>query len=384
LLSYPEMVSKRRILFCAAGGHGHLQPLLPLARAAAAAGHEIMLSAAPSLGTYVADQGLPFTPSGPDLIPVHSELAVHTLDQERQAIPRHFIGRLAPRRTRDLARLAAGWGAELLVGDEADYGVPVAAEMLNLPHAMVITCGAGGMAPPTLVRLPLEHLRARFSLPPEDGTLMLQRSLKLNPFPPTFRDPADPLNHPVINYRPPHLPSQPTPHTGVQVYVTLGTIFNTESGDLLARITAATASANLTRVIVATGEHVDPADLGVQPPHVTVHRFVAQQRILATCAAVVCHGGSGTVLDALTFGLPMIILPLGADQTLNAARARDLGCAIVLSAERVAPPQITDAVNHILTDTSFREASARLQSELHQQCRITDIIRVLDSQVAPP
>jgi hypothetical protein len=52
--------------------------------------------------------------------------------------------------------------------------------------------------------------------------------------------------------------------------VTLGTIFNTESGDLLARITTAAAAA-AHQVIVATGEHVHPADLGTQPPHVTIH-----------------------------------------------------------------------------------------------------------------
>ncbi|HEY5785167.1 MAG TPA: glycosyltransferase [Microlunatus sp.] len=371
-------MSKRRILFSAAGGHGHLQPLLPLARAAAAAGHQVLLSGAPSFAVHVANQNLAFSPSGPDLVPVHSELTLSTLDQERQAIPRHFIGHLAPPRAHDLTELATDWNADTLVSDEADYGAIVAAETLHLPHATVITCGAGGMTPPSLIRSPLEHLRAGFSLPLEDGTLMLQRSLKLNPFPPSFRDPAHPLTGRVINYRPPHLPPQPSPPTAGPVYLTLGTIFNTESGDLLARITTAAAAADLTQVIVATGEHVYPTDLRAQPPNVTIHRFVNQQQILATCTALICHGGSGTILDALTYGLPMIILPLGADQPLNASRAHDLGCAIVLPADRVTQRQITGAVNRLLTDPTIRAASALLHTELRQQSSIDNVVQALE------
>ena len=372
------MVSKRRILFSAAGGHGHLQPLLPLARAAAAAGHQVLLSAAPSLAGHVAIQGLSFAPSGPDLVPIHSALTLYSLDQERQAIPRHFIGHLAPSRARDLAQLATGWDADLLVCDEADYGAVVAAELLHLPHATVITCGAGGMATPTLIRASLERVRAEFQLPDEDGTAMLQRSLKLNPFPPSFRNPADPLSGQVVNYRPACLPDRPSPPVAGPVYVTLGTIFNTESGDLLARLATAAAAANVAQVVVACGQHVDPADLGAQPPNVTVHRFVDQRRILAGCSAVICHGGSGTVLDALTFGLPMIILPLGADQPLNASRAYDLGCAIVLAADQVTPTQITDAVDRLLTDPTFRTAAAQLHADLRVQASIDTVVQALE------
>ena len=379
--SYAEVVSKCRILFSAAGGHGHLQPLLPLARAAAAAGHQVLLSAAPTLAAHVANQDLAFAPSGPDLVPIHSELILSTLDRERQAIPRHFIGQLGPRRAHDLTQLATGWNADMLVSDEADYGAVVAAETLHLPHATVIICGAGGMTPPSLIQSPLEHLRAEFSLPSEDGTLMLQRSLKLNPFPPTFRDPAHPLTGRVVTYRPPHLPPEPSPPSVGPIYVTLGTIFNTESGDLLARITTAAAAADFTQVIVATGEHVDPTHLRAQPPNVTIHGFVNQQQVLATCGALICHGGSGTILDALTFGLPMIILPLGADQPLNASRAHALGCGIVLSADRVTHSQITDAVNQLMTDPTIRAASALLHTELRQQSSIDNVVQVLEHHI---
>lgn len=367
-----------RILFSAAGGHGHLQPLIPLACAAVAAGHEVLVSATPSLAERVEKLGLPFAPSGPELLPIRSELTLHTLDEERQAIPRHFIGNLGPARAADLSDIARDWGAEQVVGDEADYGSVVVAEQLDLPHATVITNGAGGLAIPEQIRGPLENLRRDFDLPAEDGTLMLRRSLKLNSFPAEFRSPTDPLTGRVINYRSAPVFPDAGRSDGGTVYVTLGTIFNTESGDLLARLSSASAAAAGVRsVIVATGEHLDPAGLGAQPEEVTAYQFVAQHEVLSTCSAVVCHGGSGTVLDAISHGLPLVLLPLGADQPLNAQRCSALGCAVVLSADAVGMEQITRAVDEVLTQPSYREASARLRAGLAQLPSPDDVIRTL-------
>ena len=94
------------------------------------------------------------------------------------------------------------------------------------------------------------------------------------------------------------------------MYVTFGTIFNTESGDLLKEVVAgAGACQEATQVMVSTGEHLEPAELGPQPRKVTVSPFVQQEEVLASSAAVVCHGGSGTVLAALENGLPMVCIP---------------------------------------------------------------------------
>ena len=371
--SYGVCVSRMRILFSAAGGHGHLQPLVPLALEALRSGHDVLVSAAPSLAGHLAGLKIPFVASGPDLRPVRSPLRLYSLDQEREALPRHFIGVLGPARARDLTRVGREWRPHLMVSDEADYGAFVAAELVGVPHATVIVCGAGGLATPKLIGAPLEALRATFHLPAGDGLRMLQRSLKLNPFPPSFRDPSDPLDVPVIDYRPGPIPPWPPVREALRVYVSLGTIFNTESGDLLARVTAAVAASPLVgKVLVATGEHVDPSELGSQSDKVDVQRFVAQRDVLAYCSAVVCHGGSGTVLDALGYGLPMVLLPLGADQPLNASRCHELGCGIVLSADKVTAGEITCAVETLLTGKSHSNAARSLQIELRHLPNINE------------
>jgi UDP:flavonoid glycosyltransferase YjiC (YdhE family) len=81
------------------------------------------------------------------------------------------------------------------------------------------------------------------------------------------------------------------------VYVTLGTIFNTESGDLLARILAGARELPVD-VVATVGRSLDPAELGPQPANVRVERFAPQAELLPRCAVAVTHAGSGSVAGA--------------------------------------------------------------------------------------
>jgi len=58
--------------------------------------------------------------------------------------------------------------------------------------------------------------------------------------------------------------------------------------------------------------------------------FVPFQEVMPRCAAVIHHGGVGTVQEAMLAGVPQLILPWGADHFFNAARAQEAGVAEVL------------------------------------------------------
>jgi len=147
------------------------------------------------------------------------------------------------------------------------------------------------------------------------------------------------------------------------VYFTLGTEFNVESGDLFGRVLAGLGQLPLD-VIVTVGRQLRPADLGTQPANVHVTSYVPQASLLPRVCAVVSHAGSGSVAGALAFGLPQVLLPLGADQPLNAARCEALGCGIVLDPLTVTPGEVRDAVRQVLGEEQFRRAAGRLRAEI--------------------
>ena len=85
------------------------------------------------------------------------------------------------------------------------------------------------------------------------------------------------------------------------------------------------------------------------PDSIEVVAFADHDRLMPAAAAVIGHGGLGTVLRALAHGVPQLLLPLGRDQAFNADRVEHLGAGIRLPTD--APPgRIQAAVHELLTE----------------------------------
>jgi MGT family glycosyltransferase len=123
------------------------------------------------------------------------------------------------------------------------------------------------------------------------------------------------------------LPDRPT------VYVTLGTVFN----DLLVFRVLLEALAELECNVIATvGPRSDAAELAPIPENAHVERYISQSLVLPRSSVAVTHGGSGSTLAALAHGLPMLVVPQGADQVDNAA-----ACEAIGTARRLLPDELT-------------------------------------------
>ena len=96
------------------------------------------------------------------------------------------------------------------------------------------------------------------------------------------------------------------------VYVTMGTVWNRDL-DLFGRVIEALRDEPVA-LVITVGQQNDPAGLGRQPDNVMVRRYIPQAELLPLCHAVVTHGGSGTTLGALAHGLPLLVVPQGADR----------------------------------------------------------------------
>ena len=152
------------------------------------------------------------------------------------------------------------------------------------------------------------------------------------------------------------LPSRPT------VYLTLGSVFPLESGDLFARVISGVGDMPVT-LIVTVGPEIDPDDFGPQPPNVRIEHWIPQAPLLSHCDLVISHGGSGSVIGALAHGLPLVVIPMGADQPHNAERCKALGVARILDPIAATPDEVREAVRAVLAEPSYREAAGRLARE---------------------
>jgi MGT family glycosyltransferase len=147
------------------------------------------------------------------------------------------------------------------------------------------------------------------------------------------------------------------------VYFTLGTIFNLESGDLFTRVLTGLRELPI-EVVVTVGRNVDTDEVGPQPVNVHIERFIPQSMVLPYCDLVVSHGGSGSVVGALAHGLPQVVLPMGADQPLNAARIEALGVGRTLDARRATSEMVRSTVESLFAHPGYASAAQRVQSEI--------------------
>ncbi len=363
-----------RFLFSFAGGSGHFFPTQIFARVLARRGHDVLYTCQEGMVATVAGAGWRVEPSGgasllsPD---ARRPLVPPDRQAEERAVRNFFAGRGARERAYRLVDLLEAWRPDLVVRDEMDFGAAVAADAVGLPHAAVVVIAAGGFGREDIVGKPLAALRSELGLVPEVAVQALNHYLLIVPVPPRFRHPHDPLPPSARYVRPAILedlagtpPRRASDRAGrvPHVYLTLGTIFPQESGDLFQRALAGLVSVGA-RVTVTTGGAITPAELGDQPSSVRVERFLPLSEVLTDSDLVVSHGGSGTVVSALALGCPQVLLPMGADQLNTSERCEQLGVGISLDAFSCTPTDVANAVGTVLWTPQFRVNAEGLADE---------------------
>ncbi|MFD9737233.1 nucleotide disphospho-sugar-binding domain-containing protein [Umezawaea sp. NPDC059074] len=358
-----------RVLVVSIPAIGHLYPLVPLAWAFRAAGHDVLLATAEHVehaertGLRVADIAPGYdTPTvmgralaeNPDLArmfrsgPMRAELTDWA--PQFAAVNRPLLP--------GVLELADSWRPDLVVYDHAATCGLIAADRLGVPAVQQVL----GVFSTGSLHVATTELLARTC--PELG----------------LRTPADPAV--VLEYMPPSMLTRApegwfsrfVPYTGggrsapvpahhegrPRIAVTLGTIAPQRQGlGQLEPLIAAAAEIDV-ELVLALGD-VDPGPLGVLPPNVRSVGWEPLDALLDTCAAVVHHGGASTMMTAISHGLPQLVVlsPHDPIRPLMGEAVSSRGVGVVAS-----PDEVTaKTIHRLLTDEALHEATAEVDAE---------------------
>ena len=363
-------MSKPRVLVTCYPQAGHLHPLIPTARALADAGCSVLVATSASEHATLSAAGL----EAIDLGPSHAETgtrrgevmseALAAPPSARRAIFFSFIfGRVyASAVADDLFECARSWCADVILSSLESLAGPLVAARLGRP--LVVNGFGTGLANDVCEAaaravVPLWE-RAGLAVPPAAG---LFDGLYVNPCPPSLRPDDVPVAPRSQAVRPAQfdgagdLPSLPTRRP--LIYVTFGTNRMFATPERLRAIAGAIAAAGASAVI--TG--LEPQALADLPDGVVAHRFVPQSMVLPHCDAVVCHGGASTLLGALGTGLPLLLLPIGADHFANTGAAVRRGVALALESDADVGA-VQAGIVRILSDPDLRSSAAAVSEEI--------------------
>ena len=383
-------MSNYRILFTCRPLSGHFDPLLPLAAAARASGHSVAFASGDPVVGQARDAGFTAFEAGPadifraEWAPRFPGFTTLVGDAQRKFFFTEIFANLelAPRVV-DLDSIMSAWQPDLVVHEMAELAAPLVSTARGIPYVDV---GYGSLIPRALLEAAgaaaAAHWRARGLEP--DPLAGLFRYLYVDPCPPALQNPEIADVAAVQRMRPAAGEAQVTersawldelPHRPT-VYVTLGTIWNTNLDVFRLVIEALRDRVNL---IVTVGRQNDPALLGPQPRGVIIRSYIPQHEFLPWCDAVVAHGGSGTVLGALAHGVPLLVVPQGADQWSNAEQIVTAGAGQRLLRDELSAEAVRDCVMALLSEPSYRQAASNIKEEISVMPSATNAIVGLEA-----
>jgi UDP:flavonoid glycosyltransferase YjiC (YdhE family) len=102
------------------------------------------------------------------------------------------------------------------------------------------------------------------------------------------------------------------------------------------------------------------------PDNFYVVDYAPGSKIMEKSDVVVCHGGNGTIYQAMAKGTPIIGIPAMHGQEFNLDRVVDLGIGIHLSELKFKPSHLRAAVDQVLADTTYKTNANRYREILSQ------------------
>lgn len=364
-----------RILFTSVFGQGHIRPLMRYAKGLIARGHDVSFAAPEACRELVTEGGVPFAAF--DRL---SEEAIRDFwaaqkDVDPTDLPRIGVSQLFADKT---ARTALPkldshileFRPDVIVRDALEYAAYVLARKRGVPclrndaHNMEAEVKIMGFAAASVDRL----LDAEGLSP--DGGRGLRAEVNLSNFPAGFDGDAVPADHtqPVRTTVAASAKASEidwVPRTDKPlVYVTFGTVVG---GEVFTFREVFDIALDAVRdldveVLVTTGPNVDPEEFRNVPPHVEIRRFVPQDAVLSKASAVVFHGGSGTLTGAFAAGVPMVVVPLFADQPWNAERVEKAGLGVSVTDRQ--PDVLREAIQSVLQSPAMKAKASEVAREV--------------------
>jgi UDP:flavonoid glycosyltransferase YjiC (YdhE family) len=379
-----------RILFTSQPGAGHWHPLIGVAKALETAGHQIAFASTPKACSAIEANGITCFPVGRDESDEEFQkrrrfqVTLSPAEQAAHMVTTLFAGVAAERALPEMMAVGRTWQPAVVVRDNLEFSGFLMAEALGVPHAVVqVTAWRPSMHQHAVEAL--DRLRSGIGLPSDPDPARLFRHLLFIPRPPSLLDQAalpatahiiqplifDQSGDEQLPAWVDELPDQPL------VYATLGTVFNQAPGVLESIIKGLRDEA--ISLVVTTGRDQDPAALGSQPPNVHIERYIPQSLLFPRCDVIVTHGGSGTVMAALQDGLPMVIIPIAADQPLNAQRCAELGVGRVIEPASRTPEAIREATRDVLVDPQYWARAEQIRDEITELPGSNRIVRLIEN-----
>lgn len=147
------------------------------------------------------------------------------------------------------------------------------------------------------------------------------------------------------------------------VYASLGTLFN-DQPEFYKMLFAAVKDLPI-NLVTAIGNSVKAESLGSIPPNVTTGAYLPQLDILEKASLFVTHAGTGSVMESIYYGVPMIGIPQMPEQIFTAMQLEKLGLGkAILDKEHLSAELLHDMIRAVLNEPLYRKIADEFKADM--------------------
>src|SRR5215470_1655115 len=398
-----------RVAFLSLPVPGHLNPMTALARKYQARGHAVVFLSLPDVAPFVQAAQLPFVPCSEDAYPQGSlgkylqrlsrlsgtEALSYTVNEMLRGYTETLF--------RSLPETLRKAGADAIVLDQYQPCVELIPKSLGMPYVHVsnaLHVDYTGRSPLCFYdRRPNgsdETARnreevERFRVLLEPTTEMAQQYARKAGLPVDWKDPNSTISPrlwvsqtprdfdfdsapdlPQFHYSGPwhdgygRIPAEfPWERLTVEpiVYVSMGTLQNGVT-EIFRAIEASARRLKNLQFVLAIGNQITPEQIGETASNVLTVAYSPQIELLKRSSLCITHAGLNTVLEALSFGVPLLAIPITNDQPGVAARIAHKKVGLVVSQDNLASSDLPALITYAVEDSTLRANAGHLRESI--------------------
>ena len=116
------------------------------------------------------------------------------------------------------------------------------------------------------------------------------------------------------------------------------------------------------QLVLSVNELLGSNELAGLPEHVLACRYAPQLALLPRASVFITHGGANSVMEALRFGVPLLLSPVCNDQFHQAWYVERSGTGRVLDLSTASVPEVKAALRNLLENREIAKSTARVSA----------------------
>ncbi len=164
------------------------------------------------------------------------------------------------------------------------------------------------------------------------------------------------------------------------IYASMGTIQNQLLG-IFSQIAEACQDLNV-QLIISLGGSAEPESLPHFAGEPIVVKYAPQLEILQKAQLTITHAGLNTTLESLSYGVPMVAIPIANDQPGVASRIGWTETGVVIPVKKLTVLKLRNAVQTVLSESKYRNNAKKMQVSMQNSGGVKQAADIVEQAIA--